>query len=294
MKYKSLSEYLKNEYGQKYYKLSLSCSVTCPNRDGTCGDNGCIFCSSSGSGDFAQNVLSDIDTQIEKAKELVKNKSTSQKYIAYFQSFTSTYGDIGYLKEVFYKTITRDDIAILSIATRPDCLDNGILELITELNNIKPVWIELGLQSIHESTAKYIRRGYDTSVYFDAAKRLKNIGVHVITHIIIGLPYETKEMIVETARQVFKVSDGVKLQLLHILKGTDLATEYENGKFDVLSLEEYADILCECINVMPDDVVVHRMTGDGNKKDLIAPLWSKDKKRVLNYLNHRIATFSKT
>ncbi len=293
MKYTSLSQYLKNEYGEKYFKLSLSCATSCPNRDGVCGDKGCIFCSAKGSGDFAQSALLPIDVQIEKAKALVKKKSDNDKYIAYFQSFTSTYGDIEYLKDVFFEAIERDDIAILSIATRPDCLNDEILNTLKELAKIKPVWVELGLQSIHESTAEYIRRGYKTEVYFQAVEKLKAIGIHVITHIIIGLPYEAKEMVVETARQVGKVTDGIKLQLLHVLKGTDLAKEYELKKFKALTLEEYADILCECIAVLPKNVVIHRLTGDGDKNTLIAPLWTKDKKRVLNYINHTIAKFER-
>ena len=293
MRYTSLSNYLKNTYGEKYYKLSLSCATTCPNRDGTCGDKGCIFCSSKGSGDFAQDVLLPIDKQIEKAKELIRTKSDNEKYIAYFQAFTSTYGDINYLRKVFYETINRDDVAILSIATRPDCLEDDVLKLIDELNHIKPVWIELGLQTIHESSAQYIRRGYKTDVYFDAVDKLKRLSVHVITHIIIGLPYETKEMMIDTANQVGKVSDGVKLQLLHVLKGTDLAKEYENGMFETLSIDEYADILCECLNVIPEEMVIHRLTGDGDKGTLIAPLWTRDKKRVLNFINHKIAQFEK-
>ncbi len=293
MKYISLSQYLKTQYGKKMYKLSLSCAVSCPNRDRVCGDKGCIFCSGKGSGDFAQSVLLPIDVQIERAKALVKDKSDCEQYIAYFQSFTSTYGDAQYLREVFTQTIMRDDIAILSIATRPDCLGDNIIQLLKDLVAIKPVWIELGLQSVHQSTAQYIRRGYDTQVYFDAVEKLKTIGVHVITHIIIGLPNETKEMMIETARQVGRVTDGIKLQLLHVLRGTDLEREYAVGKFDVLSLEEYADILCECINALPDDVVIHRLTGDGDKNTLIAPLWTRDKKRVHNYINHKIATFEK-
>ncbi|MBQ6626231.1 MAG: TIGR01212 family radical SAM protein [Ruminococcus sp.] len=293
MKYTSLSSYLKSKYGEKYFKLALSCAVTCPNRDGVCGDKGCIFCSLKGSGDFAQSALLDIDTQIERAKDLVKRKNENDKYIAYFQAFTSTYGDIDYLRESFYKTIKRDDIAILSIATRPDCLNDKIIELIKEMNSIKPVWVELGLQSVHETTAQYIRRGYKTEVYFEAVRKLKEIGVHVITHVILGLPNETKEMMIETVRQTGKVTDGIKLQLLHVLKGTDLEKEYADGKFEVLSLEEYSDILCECISVLPENVVVHRLTGDGEKNTLIAPLWTKDKKRVLNYINHKIATYEK-
>lgn len=294
MKYTSLSQYLKTEYGKKMYKLSLSCAVTCPNRDGVCGDRGCIFCSGKGSGDFAQSALLPIDKQIERAKELVSSKSDNEQYIAYFQSFTSTYGNIDYLREVFTQTIMRDDIAILSIATRPDCLSDDVMELLKELVAIKPVWVELGLQSVHESTALYIRRGYDTDVYFEAVEKLRAIGVHIITHMIIGLPNETKEMMIETARQVGKVTDGIKLQLLHVLKGTDLEREYEQGKFEVLTLEQYADILCECINVLPENIIIHRLTGDGDKKALIAPLWTKDKKRVLNYINHKIATFERT
>ncbi len=293
MKYMSLSQYLKNEYGEKYFKLSLSCSVSCPNRDGVCGDKGCIFCSSKGSGDFAQSALLPIDEQITRAKSLVKNKTDNDKYIAYFQAFTSTYGDVKYLKSVFFETIERDDVAILSIATRPDCISDEILDVIRELNSIKPVWIELGLQSIHESTARYIRRGYETKVYFDTVNRLKETGVHIITHIIIGLPFESKEMIVQTAKAVGEVSDGVKLQLLHVLRGSDLAVEYNYGKFDTLSMEEYADILCECIAVMPESIVIHRLTGDGDKNTLIAPLWTRDKKRVLNYINHKIAQFER-
>ncbi len=293
MKYLSLSQYLKNEYGEKYYKLSLSCATSCPNRDGICGDKGCIFCSAKGSGDFAQSSLLPIDKQINKAKALVRNKTDNDKYIAYFQAFTSTYGDINYLSDVFFKTIERDDIAILSIATRPDCLSDYIMDLLRELVTIKPVWVELGLQSVHDNTANYIRRGYKTDVYFKAVKRLKDLGIHVITHVIIGLPNETKDMIVETVKEVGKVTDGIKLQLLHVLRGTDLAVDYENGKFDVLSLEEYADILCECINVLPEKTVIHRLTGDGDKNTLIAPLWTRDKKRVLNYINHKIAEYHK-
>ena len=285
MKYVSLSQYLKREYGEKYFKLSLSCATSCPNRDGVCGDKGCIFCSAKGSGDFAQSALLPIDKQIENAKALVKNKSNNDKYIAYFQAFTSTYGDTEYLRNVFFETIRRDDIAILSIATRPDCLGDEILEMIAQLNNIKPVWIELGLQTIHKSTSDYIRRCYELSVYDEAVIRLRSIGVQIISHIILGLPYETKEMMLQSVKYAGERSDGIKLQLLHILKDTDLLTEYNKGYFDTLSMEDYTDILCDCIEVLPPNVVIHRITGDGDKKILVAPLWSADKKRVLNYIN---------
>ncbi len=293
MKYLSLSQYLKNEYGEKYFKLSLSCSTTCPNRDGVCGDKGCIFCSMKGSGDFAQSALLPISSQIEKAKSLVKSKSDNDRYIAYFQAFTSTYGNEEYLENVFFETISRDDIAILSVATRPDCISDNMLSVLKRLNDIKPVWIELGLQSIFDSTAQYIRRGYKTQVYYDTVKKLREIGVHIITHVIIGLPFESEDMIVQTVREVGKVTDGIKLQLLHVLKNTDLEKEYINGKFQTLSMEEYADILCKCINVLPENIVIHRLTGDGDKSTLISPLWTRDKKRVLNYINHRIAEYDR-
>lgn len=288
MRYYSLNDYLKNEYGHKLYKLTLSCSVTCPNRDGTCGDKGCIFCSGKGSGDFAQKATEDIDTQIQKAKLLIKNKTECDKYIAYFQSYTSTYGDIDKIREYLLSAAVRNDIEIVSVATRPDCLDDKVMDILKEVKRIKPLWVELGLQTIHQSSACYIRRGYDTAVYFDAVRKLKDIGATVITHVILGLPFETKEMMIDTVRAVSKVTDGIKLQLLHVLKGTDLEREYKEGKFEVLSIEEYTDILCECINVLPENVVIHRLTGDGSKSELIAPLWTKDKKRVLNFINHQM------
>lgn len=288
MRYYSLNDYLKKEYGHKLYKLTLSCSVTCPNRDGTCGDKGCIFCSGKGSGDFAQKATEDIDTQIQKAKLLIKNKTECDKYIAYFQSYTSTYGDIEKIREYLLSAAVRNDIEIVSVATRPDCLDDKIMDILKEVKRVKPLWVELGLQTIHQSSACYIRRGYDTAVYFDAVRKLKDIGATVITHVILGLPYETKEMMIDTVRAVSKVTDGIKLQLLHVLKGTDLEREYKERKFEVLSIDKYADILCECINVLPENVVIHRLTGDGNKSELIAPLWTKDKKRVLNFINHQM------
>lgn len=288
MRYYSLNDYLKKEYGHKLYKLTLSCSVTCPNRDGTCGDKGCIFCSGKGSGDFAQKATEDIDTQIQKAKLLIKNKTECDKYIAYFQSYTSTYGDIEKIREYLLSAAVRNDIEIVSVATRPDCLDDKIMDILKEVKRVKPLWVELGLQTIHKSSACYIRRGYDTAVYFDAVRKLKDIGATVITHVILGLPYETKEMMIDTVRAVSKVTDGIKLQLLHVLKGTDLEREYKERKFEVLSIDKYADILCECINVLPENVVIHRLTGDGNKSELIAPLWTKDKKQVLNFINHQM------
>lgn len=285
----TLNDYLKKEYGCKVYKLALSAVTTCPNRDGTVGFGGCIFCGEEGSGSFAAPQNLSITEQIEAAKLKIKNKTDANKYIAYFQSFTNTYAPIDYLEKVFFEAISHPEVVILSIATRPDCLPSEVLELLQKLNRIKPVWVELGLQTIHENTARYIRRGYPLSVYDEAIKNLHKIGVKVITHMIIGLPDETDEMIVQTADYIGKSgADGIKLQLLHILKDTDLEKDYLSGKFECLTLEEYTAILKRCLAVLPMDLVIHRITGDGDKKKLVAPLWSADKKRVLNFINKEL------
>lgn len=286
--YKSANEYYKQKFGCKVYKLSLDGGFTCPNRDGTLGSRGCIFCSASGSGEFAAKG-DNITEQLENAKQRVEKKNKSGKYIAYFQSFTGTYAPVERLKTVFYEAIKPDYIVGLSIGTRPDCLGDEITELLKEINQIKPVSVELGLQTTNEKTAQYIRRGYENQVYFDAVKRLKAAGIEVVTHIIIGLPYETVDDAVKTTLDTVTAgTDGVKFHLLHVLKNTDLEKEYLNGKFECLTLERYAEILKQCIDVLPPDIVVHRITGDGAKRDLIAPLWSADKKTVLNYLSKYI------
>lgn len=285
MHYYSLNEYLKDTFGEKVYKISLNGGMTCPNRDGTLGSRGCIFCSRGGSGEFAANAVLDIKSQIEQAKQRIKAKTDCSKFIAYFQPFTNTYASVDYLEKIFTQAIEGDEIAALSIATRPDCLGDDVLELLDRLNKIKPVWVELGLQSIHKQTADYIRRGYELDVYDTAVRNLHNIGINVITHIILGLPNESKEMMIDTVKYVGERTDGVKLQLLHILKDTDLLDDYNAGKFKALSLEEYIDILCDCIEVLPKNVVIHRITGDGDKKLLVAPMWSADKKKVLNTIN---------
>lgn len=289
MKYTTLNSYLKEKFGCKVYKISLDCGFTCPNRDGTLGYGGCIFCSEGGSGDFAESRALGVTEQIESGKEKVKNKIKSGKYIAYFQAFTNTYADVNTLEKIFSEAINHPDIVALSIATRPDCLEQKKVELLSRLNKIKPIFVELGLQTVNEKTAKYIRRGYTLDVYDDAVKRLHEQGINVVTHIIIGLPYETKEDMLSSVKYVCKVTDGIKLQLLHILKGTDLAKDYFEHKFEVLSLEEYTDIIAECVKIIPENVVIHRLTGDGAKKDLIAPLWSADKKKVLNTINKRLS-----
>lgn len=285
MFYYSLNEYLKSTFGEKVYKISLNGGMTCPNRDGTLSTKGCIFCSKGGSGEFSADKLLSVTEQIRQAKQRLKKKTDCKQFIAYFQPFTNTYADISYLRKIFYEAINNPEIAVLSIATRPDCLGKDVLQLIDELNRIKPVWIELGLQTIHKKTAEYIRRCYELEVYDESVKYLKELGVTVITHIILGLPFETKEMMLESVKYAGERSDGIKLQLLHVLKDTDLLNDYNNGLFKTLSMEKYIDILCDCIEILPKNVVVHRLTGDGDKKLLVAPLWSADKKRVLNSIN---------
>ena len=286
-RYYSLNEYLQKCFGEKVYKLALDIGCTCPNRDGTLGSDGCIFCH-NGSSHFAETGI-DINTQIEKAKNRVKSKSKTEKFIAYFQSFTNTYGDINYLKKQFTTAIEREDIVALSIGTRPDCLPLEILEMLESLNKIKPVWIELGLQTSKEKSAEYIRRGYPNSVYENAVKELKSRGITVITHIIIGLPNETKEDILNTVDFTVKCgTDGVKLQLLHILEDTDLYEDYKQGKVEVLSLEKYIDILITCLEKIPKNIVIHRITGDAPKLLLVEPKWSANKKMVLNTINKEL------
>lgn len=285
MQYYSLNEYLKSTFGEKVYKISLNGGMTCPNRDGTIDTRGCIFCSRGGSGEFAASAVLDIKNQIEQAKQRIKAKTDCRKFIAYFQPFTNTYASVEYLEKIFTQAIEGDEIVALSIATRPDCLGDDVLALLDRLNRIKPVWIELGLQTIHKQSSDYIRRGYELEVYDTAVRNLHSIGINVITHIILGLPNESKEMMLETVKYVGERTDGVKLQLLHILKDTDLLDDYNAGKFKALTIEEYIDILCDCIEILPQNVVIHRITGDGDKKLLVAPLWSADKKNVLNSIN---------
>lgn len=287
-RYCSLDYMLKERYSEKLYKLSLNGGMTCPNRDGKISEGGCIFCSAGGSGDFAANFNPDIAKQIEQAKTLVSKKYQGNRFIAYFQAYTNTYAPVEYLRKLFMDTIMRDDIAILSIATRPDCLGDDVIELLAALNRMKPVWVELGLQTINESTARLINRGYELSCYDEAVRRLRNIGVEIITHMIIGLPYETKEDILSTAEYIGKTANGIKLQLMHILKNTKLLEMYEKGEFKALTEEEYIEIVCEIISILPGEMVIHRLAGDGNPDELIAPLWSLRKLQVLNGINHRL------
>ena len=281
-----LNDHYRRKFGCKVYKLSLDAGFTCPNRDGTVGTGGCIFCSGAGSGDFAEGPRGSIADQLDRAKTRVSAKNKGGKYMAYFQSFTCTYGPVQQLEDLYREAMAPEDIVGLAIGTRPDCLGADVIALLAELNKIKPIYVELGLQTVHQETARYIRRGYETQVYFDAVQRLKAAGIDVVTHIILGLPGETVDMAMETTRAAVAAgTDGVKFHLLHVLRGTDLAEAYAAGEFSCLTLEEYGHWLQSCISLLPEDTVVHRITGDGAKKDLIAPLWSGDKKKVLNYLH---------
>ena len=286
-RYYSLNRYLRQTFGEKVYKLALDGGMTCPNRDGTLGTGGCIFCSAGGSGDFAQGRCESVGEQIEKAKARIRGKSDAKKFIAYFQSYTNTYAPLEYLERLFTDAIDHPEVAALSIGNRPDCLPEEVVALLARLNRRKPVWVELGLQTIHEDTARYIRRGYELSVYEDALARLKGAGIHVIVHVILGLPGEDRERMLATIDHLAGKNrpDGIKLQLLHVLEGTDLAADYRAGKFRCMEMEEYFDLLFACLERLPRDMVIHRLTGDGPKKSLLAPLWTGDKKRVLNALN---------
>jgi radical SAM protein (TIGR01212 family) len=295
-RYYSLDYYLKKQFGRKIYKLALNGGMTCPNRDGTLGTRGCIFCSAGGSGDFSASPFLSITDQIEEAKKMILRKIPQQpdslhfsgdmgKYIAYFQAYTNTYGDLKYLRQIFMEAVMNPEIVALSIATRPDCLGDDVLSLLAELNQIKPVWVELGLQTCHEATAVYIRRGYTLSCFEKAINQLNQLRLSIIVHVIIGLPGEDNEDIMETISYVstFPVQ-GIKLQLLHILKDTDLA----DYSFHVLTLEEYVDLIISCLEIIPKDIVIHRITGDGPKELMIAPMWSCNKKLVLNRINQEL------
>ena len=308
----TLSDYLKKTFGSKVYKLSLSSGCTCPNRDGTIGRGGCTFCSEGGSGDFAAPFLP-VKEQIRLAREKVDGKFPSgiapeeRKYIAYFQSFTNTYGDPDRLRKLYEEAIKQPEIAALSIGTRPDCLvvtdsspealagkidQDKILEMLEDLNRVKPVWVELGLQTIHEKTAEKIHRGYKLETFEKAYRELKARNLAVIVHLILGLPGETGEDMLESVRYLSRLSpalDGIKLQLLHVLQGTELAEEYRKDHFPVMTMEQYTDLVVECLKLLPRETVIHRMTGDGPRSILIEPKWSTDKKRVLNILKKKIA-----
>ena len=284
--YTTLNKHYKSRFGCKVYKLALDAGFTCPNRDGTKGTQGCIFCSEAGSGEFAEKCSHDVVLQMEMAKTRVSEKNKTGKYVAYFQAFTNTYAPVDILESKYRSAMACEGVVALAVATRPDCLDMSVLDLLDRLNREKPVYVELGLQTVHSASVQYIRRGYENEEYFRAVKELRARNIHVVAHIILGLPGETVEMAVETTRQVVAAGiDGVKFHLLHVIRGTDLEKDFLAGKFECLSMEAYGEMLKACLAVLPQEIVVHRITGDGAKKDLVAPLWSADKKKVLNYLN---------
>ena len=289
-RYYSLNTYLRQTFGEKVYRLSLNGGMTCPNRDGSIGTGGCIFCSAGGSGDFAASPQQSVTGQIAQAKLLLREKTNCRKYIAYFQAYTNTYAPVGVLRALYTEALAQPDIVALSIATRCDCLPPDVLDLLAELNTIKPVWVELGLQTIHEHTLRFIRSGFSLAQYEQAVSALHARGIKVITHLILGLPGETTDDMRASVRYlaahpVF----GVKLQLLHVLEGTDLGTLYKNDPFPLFTLEEYCDLIADCLALRPPEMVIHRLTGDGAKKTLLAPLWSADKKRVLNAIGTAFA-----
>ena len=287
--YCSLDYMLRERVGEKVYKVTLNGGMSCPNRDGTLGTRGCIFCSEGGSGDFAADVSLSVTEQIESQIALLSGKRPIQKYIAYFQAYTNTYAPVEYLRKIFKEAMSHPRIVALSVGTRPDCLGEEVLDLLEELNRIKPVWIELGLQTIHEKTAQYIRRGYRLSCFDQAVENLRKRNIEVIVHTILGLPGESREEILETMRYLNKKDiQGIKLQLLHVLKGTDLAYDYLAGRFQVYEREEYLDLLIECLENLDPEIVIHRITGDGPKDLLIAPLWASRKREVLNLLHHQM------
>lgn len=285
-RYHSLDWELKNTFREKLYKIPLNGGMTCPNRDGHAGIGGCIFCSSQGSGDFAGNAAVSITGQLAKGKADLRTKRPVHSFIAYFQAFTNTYAPIEYLEKIFTEAVTDPDVKILSVATRPDCLGKDVVELLARLNSIKPVWVELGLQTIHPDTAAFIRRGYPLEVFDQAVRKLRAAGITVIVHVILYLPGESEHMMLQTL-QYLNHSDiqGIKLQMLHILRNTDLASFYETAPFHLPEMDEYIRFLGTCLSVLRPETVIHRLTGDGPKDLLIAPLWTSAKRTVLNQLH---------
>lgn len=289
--YHSLDYELKAQYGEKIYKIALDANMTCPNRDGSKGTRGCIFCSEGGSGDFAATGKS-ISEQLEQGKSIFHSKNIGSKFIAYFQAFTNTYAPVEILEALYREALNEPSVVGISIATRPDCIGNDVLSLLEKLKNEfsnKFIWIELGLQTIHESTATLIRRGYPLSVFNEAVHNLNKIHIPVIVHVILGLPIENKEMMLETCNYLNSMNiSGIKLQLLHVLKNTDLVELFENKHFEILEFEEYISIIISCLETLSPDIVIHRVTGDGPRDLLIAPKWSLDKRRVLNTLHQEM------
>lgn len=288
-RYYSFNEYCQRYFGEKVYRLSLNGGMTCPNRDGSIGTGGCAFCSEGGSGDFASNATLPIREQLAEAKSRIRQKTTCRKFIAYFQAYTNTYAPVHYLEDIFTEAINEPDIVAISIGTRSDCLPDEVISLLSRLSRIKPVWIELGFQTMHNDTHRLLSTGSTVEQFADACSRLHQAGIPVIAHAILGLPGEDTGRILDSMRFLSQQPiSGIKLQLLHILRGTALAKMYEPNPFPILSMEEYAELVIDCLELLPPDVVIHRLTGDGPRSLLVAPLWSTDKKRVLNTINQRL------
>lgn len=287
-RYYNLNYFLRERFGDKIYKISLDAGFTCPNRDGTVSTGGCIFCSARGSGDFAGSN-SDLAKQFEEVKEMMQKKWKSGKYIAYFQAYTNTYADVKTLREKYYSVLNLEGVVGIAIATRPDCIDEDILDLLEEISKKKYLWVELGLQTIHEETARFINRGYKLDAYIGAVKELKKRNIDVVTHVILGLPGENKADVLETIDFVANTgTQGIKLHLLHLLKGTRLAKLYDEGAINVMSKDEYVDVIVDCVQRLPENIVIHRITGDGPRETLIAPRWSLKKWEVINAIEHEM------
>lgn len=287
--YHSLDHYLKETYHTKVYRIALNAGMTCPNRDGSLGYGGCIFCSAGGSGDFAGSPALSITEQLRREKDIIRSKRRCDTFIAYFQAFTNTYAPVERLRAVYEEAAADPDVAVISIATRPDCLPEEVIGLLSELNRRKPVWVELGLQTIHDATREFTRSGFTYEVFLDALRRLHSAGIPVIAHLILGLPGETPDMMLDSVRAMAQLPlQGIKLQLLHILRGTALADYYEAEPFPVFTMEDYCETVIDCLELLPPDLIIHRLTGDGPKELLIAPLWSARKRDVLNHIHRRM------
>ncbi|WFD11958.1 TIGR01212 family radical SAM protein [Tepidibacter hydrothermalis] len=289
-RYRSLNFELREIFNEKIFKLSLDGGFTCPNRDGKIGFNGCIFCSDSGSGEYASNRVLTIDQQVKDQISLLSNKWPNGKYIAYFQNFTNTYADINALREKYEAAINCDDIVGIAIATRPDCLDDDVIQLLSELSKKTYLWIELGLQTIHDESAKFLRRGYLFSLFEEKVKKLRSYNINIVTHLILGIPNETREMIFESISKISNMDiQGVKLHLLHIIKGTDLEKYYNSTKFTLLEKEEYIHLICDILERLNPNITIHRLTGDGSKDTLLEPWWSLDKRSILNGIDKELS-----
>jgi len=288
-RYHSLNYFLRNKFGEKVYKISLDAGFSCPNRDGTIGKGGCIYCSERGSGDFAGNRNFSITKQFEDIKNIMRNKWNSGKYIAYFQAYTNTYAPLDELRRKYNEAVTQEGVVALSIATRPDCLDEGVLDLIEGYNKKIYTWVELGLQTTNPKTSKLINRGHDLKVFDEAVDNLRNRGIDVVAHVIFGLPEETKQDMLNTIDYVaHKDIQGIKIHLLHLLKGTPLVKLYKQGRLRFLDKDEYIDLICEAITRLPQNMIIHRMTGDAPRKLLIGPMWSLKKWEILNAIDDKL------